>query len=120
MAPIKDHVARYGRAGFGSSQVIGSARREADISGAGHPGQMKVGWAGVTGLVEADLVELGEAVVVARHDGVMLDNAGLIADDFNIGRSPPALEPDIDRLAGAKVASPRERRADQQDAVMVV
>jgi hypothetical protein len=50
----------------------------------------------------------------------MLDNAGLIADDFNIGRSPPALEPDIDRLAGAKVASPRERRADQQDAVMVV
>ena len=43
-------------------QVSGSARREADNSGAGGPGQVKVGWAGVTGLVEADLVELGEDV----------------------------------------------------------
>ena len=119
MARIKDHVARDGRDSFGLSQVSGSARREADNSGAGGPGQVKVGWAGVTGLVEADLVELGEDVVVARHDGVVLDNAGLVAEDFNIGRSPLALEPDIDRLAGAKVASPREWRADQQDAVVV-
>ena len=58
-------------------------------------------------------------VAYTHHDGVVLDNAGLVAEDFNIGRSPLALEPDIDRLAGAKVASPREWRADQQDAVMV-
>lgn len=38
-----------------------SARRQLDDSGAGSPGQVKVGGVGVVGLVEADLIELGEA-----------------------------------------------------------
>ena len=82
----------------------GSARRQADGPGACGPGQVQVGGVRGAGRVEADLVELSEAVVVARHDGVQLGNAGLVGADLNLGRSPLAPEPDVHRLAGAQVA----------------
>jgi hypothetical protein len=37
--------------------------------------------------VEADLVEFGELVVVARHDGIELDDAGLVGADQYVGGS---------------------------------
>ena len=91
-----------------------SARHQPDDSGAGGPREVKVGGARFAGLVEADLVELGEVVVVARHDGVVLRNAGFVGEDFDIRRSSLALESDFDGLASAEVAPPCERRTDQQ------
>ena len=99
-------------------RALGSARLQADGSGACGPGQVQVGGVRGAGRVEADLVEFSEAVVVARYDGVQLDNAGLVGADLNLGRSPLALEPDIHRLAGAQVASPRKLCTDQQASVV--
>jgi len=99
-------------------RALGSARRQADGPGARGPGQAQVGGVRGADRVEADLVELSEAVVVARHDAVQLDNAGLVGADVNLGRPPLALEPDVHRLAGAQVSSPRKRRTDQQAPVV--
>src|SRR5450755_4943999 len=86
--------------------ALASARRQPEGPGARGPGQLEVGRVRVTVLIEADLVELGEVAVVARHDGVVLGNAGLVGEDLNVGRSPLAFEPDVHRLTGAEVAAP--------------
>ena len=109
--------ARRGHA-LARGRALGSARRKEDGPGARGPGQVQVGGVRGAGRVEADLVELGEAVVVARHDAVQFGNAGLVGADVNLGRPPLAPEPDVHRLAGAQVASPRKRRTDQQAPVV--
>jgi hypothetical protein len=78
----------------------GSVRREADDAGAGGPREVKVGGVRVAGRVEADLVELGE---------VEICDAVFVPEDFDIRRTPLALEPDLDGLASAEVAPPSER-----------
>src|SRR5664279_1043196 len=97
---------------------IVSAWGEPERPSAGGPGKVKVGRFRLAGLVHTDLVELRELAVVARHHSIVLDDAGLIGHDRNVGPSPLALQAYVHRLAGAQVASPPERRADQQRTIM--
>ena len=73
------------RAADRSSSAV-AAQRQLEGPGARGPGQVEVVRVRVTVPVQADLVELGEAVVVARHDGVQLGDADLVGEDPDIGR----------------------------------
>jgi hypothetical protein len=78
---------------------------------------VKVVGAGVAALIEADLVEPGEPVVITGHQCQVLDGAGLVGHDMDIGGSPLAGETDVHRFAGAQVARPGKLRADHQGPV---
>src|ERR1700722_5751450 len=69
-------------------------------------------------LVEADLVELGKAVVVARHRGVLLYDSILVDEDFHVRRATLTLESNLHRLAGSEVAAPGERCADEENPLL--
>ena len=60
----------------------GSALSQSDGPSARSPGQVQVGPVLAAGGVHADPVELGKVVVVAGHDRVRVDDAGLVRDDF--------------------------------------
>jgi hypothetical protein len=79
---------------------------------------VEVGGIWGAGLVEADLVEVGPPVVVAGEYGEVLDDAGLVVRDPDVGGPPLAVQPDVDRLSGAEVAHPRKLGSDQQDSVV--
>jgi hypothetical protein len=55
-------------------------------------------------LVEADVVELGELVVIADHRA---DDAGLVGHDLDIGGSPLAGAAGVHRFTGVQIACPQ-------------
>ena len=59
-------------------------------------------------VIDADLVEYGEAVVITRHEGVRLDDTRLVGEDLHIGRSLLAFESNGDGFSGSKVSGPAE------------
>src|SRR3954471_13678645 len=93
---------------------IGLAGRQAEGAGAIGPGTVQVVGAGLAVAADAHLVEVGERLVVLAHDRVHAGDAGLVGEGLDVGQPAPAVEQYLDRLAGAQVAAPAERRADQQ------
>src|SRR5664279_5653609 len=79
---------------------------EPERPSASGPGKVKVGRFELAGLVHTDLVELRELAVVARHHRIVLDDAGLIGHDRNVGPSPLALQ------AYVRAAEPEVMPAD--------
>src|ERR1700753_990944 len=69
--------------------VIVLPRSQPEGAATGRPSQVQVIGVGVAGVVEADLVELGELPVVACHRRVGIDHVGLGAQHLHVGRSSP-------------------------------
>ena len=69
---------------------IVSAWGEPERPSAGGPSKVQVGRFRLAGLVQTDLVELRELAVVARHYGIVLDDAEFICHDHNVSPSPLA------------------------------
>jgi len=61
---------------------------------------------------------LAELVAVTGHHRQVLDDAGLIGDDLNVGESLLAGEPDVHGLATAQVAYLAELRAHEQRSIV--
>ena len=71
------------------------------------PRPVQVGRDGVA-VVEADAVEFGEGVVVARHDAVGVDDSRSSVRTRTSASRPAALEADRHRLPHAQVPAPAE------------
>src|SRR5579859_5627348 len=102
-----------------TSRRDGLAQRQLERASARLPGRPQVFRIRRAVLVDADLVEVGEVLVVPAHDVVEGDDAGLVREHLDVRGPPLALVLHFQRLAGAQVLAPAERRADDQRALVL-
>jgi hypothetical protein len=74
---------------------------------------VKVLGSGLAVVIEADLVELGELVVVTNHQPQMLDDAAFVSQDPDVCGSQPADQTDLHWFTASQIAHPGELAAHE-------